>query len=53
MLVIMLLAYQDTKHELSFKHWKAKANKEKEGLFYFWGQVEATYNSLERTHETT
>lgn len=49
----MLLAYQDTKHELNLKHWKTKANKEKEDLFYFWGQLEATYNSLEWKHETT
>lgn len=48
----MLLAYQDTKHELNLKHWKTKANKEKD-LFYFWGQLEATYNSLEWKHETT
>ena len=31
MLEIMLLACQDTMHELSFKHWKARAKKEKEG----------------------
>lgn len=51
MLVIALLAYQDTKHELSCKYWKAKAKKVLNallgGLFYFEGQLEATYNSLE------